>query len=124
MEKVKPCLCAYPIESYLALKPAAFEAQENSYRIYQALRQWAGVQALFTSDHPMVELGSLVGNQHGYAVLANHSPENLEVKVTSLHPLKQVRRVTPNGFHELKSDRHSWTMVIEGFSGAVVEWFI
>ncbi len=41
--KGKTLLCAYPIESYLAVQPAAFEKEENTHRIYRAFRQWAGV---------------------------------------------------------------------------------
>ncbi len=122
--KGKTLLCAYPLESYLALKPAAFEGQENTYRIYNAFSQWAGVKGLFSTDQPMVEVGALVGNQRGYAIFANHCPEKLEVITTSLNSLKQVRLITPSGFTKINSDRQSWKMDVEGFSGAVVEWFI
>lgn len=122
--KGKTLLCAYPLESYLAFKPASFEGQENSYRIYRAFRQWAGVQSQFSTDHPMVEVAALVGNQRGYVIFANHCPENLKINVSSQHSLNRISQVTPSGYKELKSDRQGWKMDIEGFSGAVVEWFI
>jgi endo-1,4-beta-mannosidase len=122
--KGKTLLCAYPLESYLALKPAAFEGQENTYRIYRAFSRWAGVKALFSTNQPMVEVAALVSNQRGYAIFANHCPENKMVDVTSQHAFKRIRQVTPSGFIDLKSNRLGWKLELEGFSGAVVEWFI
>jgi hypothetical protein len=117
-------LCTYPLESYLALRPAAFEGQENTYCIYHAFRQWTGVRAMFETDQPVVEVAALVGALRGYAVLANHSPQPLEVNVSSQLSLKRIRQVTPTGVHELTLNRRGWQMPLEGFGGAIVEWFI
>jgi endo-1,4-beta-mannosidase len=122
--KGKTLLCSYPLESYLAVKPAAFEGQGNTYRIYQAFSQWAGVKALFSTDQPMVEAAALVGSQRGYAILANHSPQALEVRLSSQLSLKHVRQITPSGFQEKKINRRGCQISLEGFSGAVVEWFL
>jgi endo-1,4-beta-mannosidase len=120
----KTLLCAYPLESYLALKPAAFEQLENTYRLYQAFSRWAGVRALFETDHPEVEVGALAGAQRGYAVLANHSPQSFEVNVSPRLNLKKVRQITPSGMHDLTLNRRGWQMPLDGFAGAVVEWFV
>jgi endo-1,4-beta-mannosidase len=121
--KGKTLLCTYPIESYLAVKPAAFEGQENSYRIYQAFRRWVGVQALFTTDQPMVEVAALARDQRGYAVLANHGPQTLDVRVTSKHPLKQATLITPSGMQDIVLSQQGWQITLDGFNGAIIEWF-
>jgi len=120
----KTLLCTYPIESYLAQSPAAFEGQQNAYKIYQAFRQWVGVQALFTTNEPMVEVSALVGEKRGYAVFANHGPHAVDVKVSSRLLLKNIRQINPAGFLEKKTNRQGFEISLDGFSGAIVEWFI
>jgi endo-1,4-beta-mannosidase len=122
--KGKVLVCTYPIESYLAQVPAAFEKQENSYRIYQSFRQWVGLEALFTTDQPMVETAAIFGAERGYAVLANHSTATVEVNVSSQLPLKQIRLVRPTGFQQIELGHQGWNMTLEGFNGAIVEWFL
>jgi hypothetical protein len=122
--KGKTLLCAYPLESYLALKPAAFEGQGITYRIYHAFSQWVGGTALFSTDQPKVEVAALTGPERGYAILANHSSQALDISVSSWLSLKRVRQITSSGFQELMLIRQSWQMTLDGFSGAIVEWFI
>ncbi len=40
----KTLVSAYPLESYLAVQPAAFEAPENTHLLYRALVEWAGIR--------------------------------------------------------------------------------
>jgi len=122
--KGKTMLSTYPLECYLALKPAAFEGQGNTYRLYHAFSQWVGADALFSTDHPMVEVAALAGAQRGYAILTNHSPQALNVKVSAQLSLMRIRQVTPSGFKEIKLNRRGWQITLKGFSGAVVEWFL
>jgi beta-galactosidase len=122
--KGKTLLCAYPIESYLAQKPAAFEGDENFYCIYQALRHWAGVHSLFTTDQPAVEVSTLAGPNRGYAIFANHKSLKCEVNISSQLKLARIRQVTPSGLQELKLNRQNWMILLDGFSGAVIEWFL
>jgi hypothetical protein len=72
----------------------------------------------------MVEVAALAGSERGYAILANHSPENMGIRVSSQLSLKQIRQITPSGFQDLKLIHRGWQMALDGFSGAVVEWFI
>jgi endo-1,4-beta-mannosidase len=121
--KGKTLLCTYPIESYLAQTPAAFEGQENSYRMYQAFSQWVGVKAMFTTDQPMVEVAALVGDKRGYAIFANHSPQALEADVISQLSLQRLRQITPSGLKEIEINRQGFPISLDGFNGTVVEWF-
>jgi endo-1,4-beta-mannosidase len=120
--KGKTLLCAYPIESYLALRPAAFEVEENTYRIYRALQQWAGIMPLFDTDQPSVEVGALTGTERGYAVLVSHNPEAREVTVTCGLPVKSVHQITPTGVQPLAIEDGRWHLTLEGYDGAIVEW--
>jgi endo-1,4-beta-mannosidase len=118
----KTLLCAYPIESYLAVQPAAFEREENTHRIYRAFRQWAGIMPLFQTDQPSVEVGALAGPGRGYAVLANHSPEVRKVAVTSRLPIKSACLITPTGTQPLVVEDKGWPLTLQGYDGAIVEW--
>ncbi len=122
--KGKTLLCTYPVESYLAQTPAAFEGQQNVYRLYQAFSQWVGVKALFTTDQPMVEVSALVGEKRGYAIFANHGLQTLEVKVSSQLPLKSIRQIEPSGFVEKGINDQGFKISVGGFNGAIVEWFL
>ncbi len=120
----KSLLCAYPLETYLAVKPAAFEGTENAYRIYQAFRKWAGFEQSFTTDKPMVEVSSIAGSTRGYAVLANHGPASLEVNVTSQLSITRLRQVTPDGYRTIELDQQGFCITLDGFNGAIIEWFL
>jgi len=122
--KGKTLLCTYPLESYLAQTPAAFEGQGNSYRLYRAFSQWVGVNAVFSTDQPLVEVSALVGEKRGYAVFANHGPHAVDVKVSSRLLLKNIRQINPAGYLEKKTDRQGFEISLDGFSGAIVEWFV
>jgi endo-1,4-beta-mannosidase len=116
-------LSAYPLESYLATSPAAFEGQEPAHRIYRALRTWAGVTPRFTTDQPSVEVSALLGQGgRGYAVLANHRPEPQRVTVASRDALRSVALVAAAGLQPIALQGRGWEMDIEGYGGAVIEW--
>ncbi|HKT69774.1 MAG TPA: hypothetical protein VJP83_10070, partial [Terriglobales bacterium] len=118
----KTLLCAYPLESYLAAVPGAFDKPEATFRIYRAFADWAGVRPVFRSDQPAVEVRALNGNGHGYAVLANHTGHTQKVTVVPTVPVKSLRQVTPTGLASIPLQGSSWTMVLEPYAGAVVEW--
>ena len=85
--KGKTLLSAYPLETYLAVLPSAFERPENTHRIYRGLAQWAGFAPLFSTDTPGVEVAAWIGDQRGYAVLANHQAEECLVIGNGPHPI-------------------------------------
>jgi hypothetical protein len=118
----KTLLCAYPLESYLAVCPAVFEATENTHLLYRAMAEWAGIRALFSTDATGVEVSGLVGSGRGYAVLANHQPAAAQVAVRSSLPLKEACRITAQGRQSILLDGNGWRMEISAYDGAVVEW--
>ncbi len=120
--KGKTLLSAYPIESYLACQPGAFEGEAAIHRLYQAFSQWAGAIPLFGTDQPSVEVGALTGERRGYAILANHGPQPQDVTVTSRLPIRELCQVTADGFKPIEIAQHKWQMRIEGFEGAILEW--
>ncbi len=120
--KGKTLLCAYPIESYLAMTPAVFDQPEESHRLYRAFAEWVGVKPLFRTDHPSVEAAGLVGKAHGYAVLANHASQEHTVRVTTKLPINSLVQITPTGPKEIPFKNSTWTMTISAYDGAVLEW--
>jgi len=118
----KTLLSAYPLEHYLAVAPSAFDKPENTYRIYAAFRDWAGIKPIFRVDHAAVEVSALRGDRRGYVVLVNHSGVALNISVSSALPLHSIRRVDPDGIKSLSLQNSSWTMQIDSYNAAVVEW--
>jgi hypothetical protein len=119
----KTLLCAYPLESYLATQPAAFEGAQDAHRLYLAMRRWAGVPALFESDQPGVEATALVGQQRGYTILASHAPQAMAVQVTTQLPVRDLRLIGPEGPTPLSSTEPGvWPVHVEAYGGAVLEW--
>jgi beta-galactosidase len=121
--KGKTLLSAYPIETYLAGKPAAFETDEPAFRIYQAFREWTGVITPFRSSEPLVEVSSLAAADHGYAVLVNHAATTKHVTITSAKPLRTVERLTPNSHNTtVPLNQGSWTVELLPYEGAIYSW--
>jgi endo-1,4-beta-mannosidase len=118
----KTLLSAYPLEHYLAEMPAVFDKPEQSYRLYVAFRDWAGVKPAFRVDNPAVELSVLGGVARGYAVLVNHSSETQKVTVRSGAPLHSVSQVAPDGLKSIPMDGSSWQLEIAPFDAVIVEW--
>ena len=118
----KTLLSAYPLESYLASMPSAFETREETHLLYQAFRDWAGVKPLFRTDQPSVEAMALKGANRGYAILVNHSARHERVTVTTTVPIQGLRQITPEGARALVAQGSTWQMEIDPYDGAVVEW--
>ena len=115
-------LCAYPLESYLASRPAAFDQEESTYRIYQAFREWSGVRPRFHTDTPAVEAVSLDAPDHGYVVVVNHSAKPRQVSVTSASPLKSIERVAAEGKQAVSLRGSQWDVNLQPYGAAVFEW--
>jgi len=115
-------LCAYPLESYLANAAAAFDKEENTFRIYQAFRDWAGIRPRFRTDQPYVEAGSLDGPDHGYVVVVNHSGKSRQVTVTSASPVKSLKRLTASGELPVSLQGSQWGLELPPYGAAVFAW--
>ncbi len=118
----KTLLCAYPLELYLSGAPAAFEGDEQTHRIYRALMDWAGVQPLFRTNQPSVEVGAIRGENRGYAVLANHSGRSVPVSIESTLPIQSLFEVTEGSPKPLSLEGRKWSMNLGAYSGAIVAW--
>jgi hypothetical protein len=120
----KTLLSAYPLETYLASTPSAFEAADTTHLLYEAFREWAGVRPLFRTDHPSVEATALRGAKRGYVVLVNHSAEGRTVTVTTSLPIHGLRRIAPDAVTELAARGSGWPVEIDPWDGVVAEWII
>jgi beta-galactosidase len=118
----KTLLCAYPIESYLAVQPAAFDNDHTTHRIYRALREWAGLRPRFETDSVSVEVSALDGGNRGYAILANHGVESARTLLSSSATLKSASLVSADGVHPLTPEAGGWRISVEAHGGAVVAW--
>ncbi|MGB8580516.1 MAG: hypothetical protein WCD47_06820, partial [Candidatus Sulfotelmatobacter sp.] len=118
----KTLLSAYPLETYLANLPAAFDKPENTHRIYEAFRQWSGVKALFRSDQPSVEVCTLSAGTHGYVVLTNHGSAPETATITAAGALHSVARITSQGPAQIQVSGSAFKIDIGAYEGAVLEW--
>jgi hypothetical protein len=118
----KTLVGAYPLEAYLAGTPSAFEKPEDTYRIYRAFGDWAGVKPLLLTDQPSVEVSVLRGEHRGYAVVVNHSSQSHNVAVTGTIPVRSLSRILPEGSQALAQEGNAWRIDLAPYEGAVVEW--
>jgi hypothetical protein len=118
----KTLLSAYPLENYLANLPAAFDKPENTYRIYEAFREWSRVKPLFRSDQPSVEVCALSGGTRGYVVVTNHGSEAQSVTILAASPLHSVTRITLQGAVPLQIAGATFKVDIGAYEGEVFEW--
>jgi hypothetical protein len=124
MGEGKALVSAYPLDTYLAGYPSAFERPEETHRIYRGLMQWAGATPRFATDVPGVEVAALNGPGRGYAILANHQPENTLVTVTSQNPLRSITVIEAEGKKPIPLGGDQWQIEIPGYGGAVIEWLL
>lgn len=115
-------LCAYPIESYLATTPSAFEHGETTHRLYRALMDWAGIVPLFSTDVPSVEVAGLCGQERGYAVIASHSPEAHDIRLSISLKLRSLERVGAADLAQPVAVEGGWMLHLGAYEGAVLAW--
>jgi|SRR5271157_450411 len=120
--KGKTLLCAYPLETYLAGVPSVFDQEENTHRIYQAFRDWAGVKPRFQIDRPSVEVVSLDAKDHGYVVVVSHSANPQRMTVSSAFPLRSIQRVTPSGERSVSLQGSQWQLDLQPYEAAIFDW--
>ena len=118
----KTLLSAYPLETYLANVPAAFDKPENTDSIYRSFRVWAGLETPFQSDQPAVEVTELAGKAGGYVVVTNHGASAQHVTITSSRTLRAVSQVTAQGTKAVNNDGSSFKLDIGPYEGAVFAW--
>ena len=115
-------LSAYPLENYLANRPAAFDKPENTHRIYEAFREWSGLKPLVRSDRPSVEVSALSGGIHGYVIVTNHGAAAETVTITAARALHSVARITPRAATPVQVSGTTFKIDIGAYEGQVFEW--
>jgi len=118
----KTLLSAYPIEHYLAGVPAVFDQPENTHRIYDAFREWAGIQPTFRSDRPEVEVSGLTAGNRGYLVVVNHSSQAQDAAISAKLPINSLSLVAPDGAKPVEFRDSKTTLHLNAFEGAILEW--
>jgi endo-1,4-beta-mannosidase len=118
----KTLLSAYPLEHYLANAPAVFDQPENTHRIYEAFRDWAGFKPAFRADDPAIETSALDGDHRGYLVLVNHSAESKDVTVSAAAPLHAVKRIEPQGTTTVSPQGSAFKIQLDAYEGTILEW--
>lgn len=118
----KTLLSAYPLEHYLANVQSAFDKPENTHRIYEAFRTWAGIKPMFSSDRPSVEICALSAGTHGYVVITNHGSSAESVDIKSASALHSVSRIGPQGATQIPVAGTTFRIDLAGYEGAVLEW--
>ncbi len=118
----KTLLSAYPIEHYLAGVPGAFDQPENTWKLYEAFREWTGVKPLFRSERPEVEVSSLKGDHRGYLVVVNHSEHPQDSDILSSAPVHSYSVITPDGVSPLPREGASPRLHLDPYEAAILEW--
>jgi hypothetical protein len=118
----KTLLCAYPIEAYLANVPSVFEKPEDTYRVYEAFRDWTGVKLMFRTNRPSVEVTALSGDRRGYAIVVNHSAAPQKVTVFASIPIRSLEKLTPDGTATVVFNGSSWKTELDPYEAEVVQW--
>ncbi len=114
-------LCAYPIEMMLGVTPNSLEEGSTYWKIYRALKAWAGMTSPFTVVDPAVELGLLAGAGRAYLVLTNHSEEGKEGRVRMAGNAGRVSRLSADGCQPVEVKDGGFAYRLDGFSGTVYE---
>ncbi len=115
-------LCAYPIESYLANTPSAFDKNEDTYRIYTAFRDAVHLQPLIHTDDPSVEASALDGKNHGYIVIVNHAASIKHVSLSGSLPIHSLTRLPGGEGRQVAGGGTRWTLDLKPYEGTVLEW--
>lgn len=120
--KGKTLLSAYPIEIYLANRSGAFEDGDTSYRLYRALREWAGIRPRAWTDDPSVEASALGATDHGYLVVVNHAATEKHVLVGTSEAVHSLEQISADGKQPLVQKGAGWQVTLGPYEGRVLEW--
>ena len=120
-------LVAYPLESWLAITPSAFDRRAFTETpqlvdlLYRAIRDASAAKPLLSTDHPSVEAIALKGNRRAYAVVVNDGAQPRKVTVTTTLPFQTLRRLRPEGPEPIAATGSRFTLELGAWDGAVVE---
>jgi endo-1,4-beta-mannosidase len=119
--KGRTALCNHPIEMMLGVTPNAFEGDSPYWKIYRALKRWAGIHSLYEVENPGVELSLLGGGKLDYVVLTNHGMASVEGDLTFKNEPATVHLITPEGKVKAAIQSNKLHYNLDGFNGVVIE---
>jgi hypothetical protein len=115
-------LCAYPFELTLGATPNGFEGGSPYWRLYRALKEFAGIRSPFGVERPEVEVGWLTGVGRDYVILVNHAPGTVGGDVVTSRGEGVVTHILPEGSRPVECAGDSWPFELPGFTGTLFEW--
>lgn len=118
-------LSAYPLESWLAVTPSAFDQKDFRAkpqlvdRLHRSLRALGPRPAFeLASAEPTIELAAL-GAHH--LVLVNHGPETKRVEVRATTTVRSIERILPSGKEALSLANGSFSVELPAWDGVVLD---
>ena len=124
--KGKTLLAAYPLESWIAVTPSAFDrkafkgAPQLVDLLYRSIRKESGHVPLFLSNDPLVEVTTLKGPAAGYAVVVHHGEGKRTVTLSPATDLASLVRLVPDGVPLPVTA--PWTIELDAWDGAILAW--
>ena len=115
-------LCAYPLELMVGATPNSLEAGSPFWRLYRALKGFAGIRSPFSVERPEVEVGWLSGAGRDYVILVNHAPATVNGSVLTSRGEGTVTHVLPEGARPVDYAGEAWPFELPGFTGTLYEW--
>ena len=92
------------------------------WRLYRALKGFAGLQSPFSVERPEVEVGWLSGAGRDYVILVNHAPATVNGSVLTSRGEGTVTHVLPEGARPVDYAGEAWPFELPGFTGTLYEW--
>ncbi len=120
--KGKTLLVAYPLETWLAATPSAFDkpGTELADALYRGLAD--GVKIVFRSDAPSIEATALSGSDRGYVVLVNHGKQAKRVTVTTTLALRSLKRILPDGPTSVALEDKRFSLDLQPYEGTIIDY--
>ena len=122
--KGRAVLAAFPIESWLAVTPSAFDRPSDAERfatlLYRALEVESGVVPPVRTGDAAIEATLLRRDRGGYAVVVNHGPTRKTVSLATAGA-GAARRLLPSGPEPVPLEAGRAVFDLDGFDGTIVE---
>jgi hypothetical protein len=102
--------------------PNSLEAGSLYWRLYRALKEFAGIRSPFSVERPEVEVAWLSGAGRDYVLLVNHAPAAVSGSVLSSRGAGTVSHILPEGARPVDCVGEVWPFELPAFTGTLFEW--